>query len=291
MSIIRQYASETLEEQSNPNRKVIRYFVPSAPTSNSAIASIKSTVVNFGATDPDGATNGLLATSFRATERVGAGSQQGFYVDVEFTRNGGGFSGPQIPNQEPDYRLVDFTTERRKLIAPVFKQVPIAVSDGTTVTQSFDWARDDREFEETFQIVRVRCNVSSAPGNALATIVTPQLNKVHQIYGADEVGRYRFIGVQANQVNGDVWRITYEWERDNGSVEPTNADADNEDWVSEPILLPPARPPYHDYEANLIPVVGPVLGPNFEPSIKVTRIYEENLTGANSFPGNPKAAL
>ena len=298
MSIVRQYSGEVLDEQNNPIRKVIRYFVPSAVTSTAAVASIKATEINHGDTDPDDATNGLLATDFRATERIGAGSEQGFFVEVTLTRGGGGgFTGPNIPNQEEDYRLVDLTTEIRRLRFPVFKQISVAYPGASGVVMAEDWVRDDRDFEQAFQILRVRCNLPSGTflGTNFDQVISPEVNKIHQLYASSTgLNRWRFIGAQANQVNADVFRITYEWEQDRGTDAPENALANNgtiDPMDPQPILLPDTRPAYHDWEAYVEPVAGPVIGPLFEPKIVATRKYIENLTGANAFPGLPKAAL
>jgi hypothetical protein len=298
MSIVRQYSGEVLDAQNNPIRKVIRYLVPSAVTSTAAVDSLKATEIDYGDTDPDDATNGLLATDFRAIERIGAGSEQGFFVEVTLTRGGGGgFTGPNIPNQDEDYRLTDLTTETRRLRLPVFKQITAAYPGASGVVMAEDWVRDDREFEQTFQILRVRCNLPSGTylGTNFDQVISPEVNKIHQLYASSTgLNRWRFIGAQANQVNADVFRITYEWEQDRGTDAPENALANNgtiDPMDPQPILLPDDRPAYHDWEAYAEPLAGPVIGPLFEPKIVATRKYIENLTGANAFPGNPKAAL
>lgn len=294
MSIIRTYAGETLDANNNINRKTIRYWVPGELTSDAAVDELQGTEINFGDPDPDDNANGLTATEFRAVERAGSGSEQGFFVEVTLTRGGGGFSGPPINNQDPGYRLVDLTTERRRLTFPVLKKIPVAYSTGSSVVNSFDWIRDDREYEQRFLILRVRCNVPSGSyiGANFDAVIAPQVNKVHTLYTSSSgLNKWRFLGANANQVNGDVFRVTYEWEQDRGSDAPDNASADNGTVGSNPILLPPARPPYHDWEVRFEPVAGPTLGPQSDPVIEATEMFEEDLTGAAGFLGNPLGAL
>jgi hypothetical protein len=303
MAIERQYGGERLEEATNPDRKTIRYLVTGEPNSTDAIAELK-TVIDIGDADPDGST-GMIARRFNASERLGSGADMGFIVDVEFTRSGITIGGDQIPDQDASYRLVDLTSENRRFIAPVFVRRQVAIADpaGASVVIDDEWAREDREFEQESLILRVTCNqVGSAYlGTNFDQVIAPQMNKVHQLYASSSgLNRWRFIGANASQVNSDTFRITYEWEQDRGTIVTEAFDgatqvSDKGQWSGNSaryIVLPIDRTPYHDWVAYTQPLPGPIAsGAVYEPIIRERRVYEEDLTGANAFPGNPKAAL
>ncbi len=305
MAVERQYGGERLEEATSPDRKTIRYLVTGEPNSTDAIAELK-TVIDIGDADPDGST-GMIARRFSASERVGSGADMGFFVDVEFTRSGITIGGDQIPDQDDAYRLVDLSTETRRLIAPVFVRRQVAIADpaGASVVIDDEWAREDREFEQAFQILRVTCNqiASAYLGTNFDASIAPQVGKVHQLYSSTTLGalnRWRFLGANASQVNAGTFRITYEWEQDRGTVITEAFDgatriSDKGEWLggsAQYIVLPIDRTAYFDWVAYTQPLPGPIAsGAVYEPIIRERRVYEEDLTGANSFPGDPKAAL
>lgn len=301
MTNVRQYQGESLEEFSTPRRKVIRYWVPGEVNSNDAIAELKDTTIDRGDADPDGSS--LIALRFTATERMGAGSDQGFMVDVEFGATGGTGSFPEIEDQDPAYRLVDLTAEQRRIILPVFKRVKTAFADtlGDAPTIGEEWSREDAEVSQVFQVLRVTCNVPRASyiGYNFDQNIAPQINKIHSLYASSTgLNKWRFIGANASQVNGDVFRITYEWEQDRGTDQLEIRDGatlisdSGEVTTSAPYLVPPVRDAYHDYVTRTEDLPGPIAsGTTFNPVIEVMRVYSEALTGANAFLGDPKAAL
>lgn len=277
-TVTRQDLSESYEQGAIPSSATVRYLVEGAYTAFSAVSAVQSDAVAFGDPHPDSIPGDRLrASRFRPSERVGAGADRGWFVDVIFTLDGSGANFEEPTTTEPDYVNPEMVVTRKEIEIPIFvkKKMFNGNPAGGVPIETFRWERDDRKVQTNGITLRITVNVGAGVYNlANFSLISAQSDKVHQFGGR----KWQFIGANSSQVAADVWRLTYEWYADPGNAEITGVDTDK-------TIVPPARGPFQDYRPEMVSVVVPGSFGAFEiPTIEVVEPLEEDLTGWTSFP-------
>ena len=102
---------ESYGEGAIPSNATIRFEVLGALKASEAIMAVKDDVANgiaVGDIHPDVPGSRLQATRFRAVERIGAGNDRGWFIDVEFGVDGTGANFEEPPVTEPEYVTVEY---------------------------------------------------------------------------------------------------------------------------------------------------------------------------------------
>lgn len=289
MAIVqRMEASESFERTSLPVRATIRYLVLGAYKANEAVESVQTdpSGIALGDAHPDAiAGDRLKATRFRVSERVAAGVDRSWFVDVEFNIDGSGANFEEPPVNEPGYSAVEFSTVDKDFKSPYWIREPQAgVSPAGVITTTYKWEERFLEFPLTGLQLRIVVNVTADEYKLSNWVVNQgQVNRIHTIGGST---RWQYLGASSSQVTVDVWQVTHEWWSDpgNGPIPlPNGANA------SETITFGDPRPPFQDYQSYKIPAgVGiPGVGPIWIPVVSLYEPYIDEPNGFQSLVGYP----
>jgi len=294
-TVTRMEAGESLERASKPSRASIRYLVQGgAYTSNAAIAAVQDDVVNgiaLGDVHPEVA--GLTATRFRAGERVGAGTDRSWFVDVEFGLDGAGANFEEPPVTEPTYSTTEFSTVDKDFKGPYWIRQPIVgVSPAGVLSTTYAWEERFIEFRVSALQLRVVTNVTSDPNQSLNPYVlsnwvqnNAQVNKIHNIPVGGSF-RWQYLGADSSQIAPDIWRITHQWWSDPGNGPIALPDGIN---PSETRTFDSNREPFTDYQSYKIPVGAgiPGVGPVWLPVVSTYEPFLADPTGYTKLVGWP----
>lgn len=288
-------AGETFEASSVPSRATVRYLVQGSDAYRAieAIAAVQNDVVNgiaLGAPHPDEIPS-LTAVRFRASERVGAGQDRSWFVDVEFGLNGSGANFEEPPITEPTYSTVEFSTVDKDFNGPYWIREPIVgVSPAGVLSTTYKWEERFVKFPLSALQLRVVTNVTSSSSTnpyMLSNWVqnNAQVNKVHNIPVGGSF-RWQYIGADSSQIAPDIWRITHQWWSDPGNGPIALPDGIN---PSETVTYDLDREPFQDYQSYKIPAgVGiPGVGPVWIPVVSVYEPFVSDPTGYTKLVGWP----
>jgi hypothetical protein len=295
--VTRQDSGETFERGNLPSRATVRYLVQGAAAyrANDACLAVQSganfedpnDAVPLGAAHPDAiAGDRLKASRYRAVQRAGAGNDRSWFVDVEFSLEGGGANFEEPPISEPTYATIEFSTVDRQIKAPFWIKVPQAgVSPSGTLSTTFKWQEEFTEFSVAGLQLRVVTNVS-ATQYALSNWVTnqDQVDKIHTIGGR----KWQYIGASSSQIAIDVWRVTHEWWADPGNG-PVTANLPAGVNGSDVVFFDGDRPEFQDYQSYRVPVGAgiPGVGPVWVPVVGLQEPYIEEPSGFQNLVGHP----
>ena len=275
---------ESFEQGQSPNSATIRYSVIGAYRSINATNAVKE-ISNFGppgTPHPDDPTGNLKSSRYLATERLGAGGDRGWYVDVQFTPAGGDANFQPPPITEPVYATAEFSNVFRTIKAPYFFKSPLAYESDGSLVEAFDWKEGVDEFTITGVQFRAVVNVATTVNyNLGAFLVTKnQSSVIHTIQGVD----FLYEGAVSSQVSLNVWQVTHTWFADPGNdAPPKTTDVPN----PSDIISSPERDPFQDYQKSQVPAIGPTAGPVYTPIIGVREVYARNPTGYTGLVGDP----
>lgn len=276
--------SESFELREKPSSARIRYAVIGAYRAFDATNAVKDplNLGPAGTPHPDDPSGNLLSSSYVATERLGAGGDRGWYVDVQFTPFAGGANFEEPPITEPTYATAEFSTVDRIIKAPYFFKSPLSFESGGSLVDSFDWKEGVQEFTVTGLQFRAVVNVATtASYNLGAFIATRDQSNVIHTFGLQN---WLYQGAVSSQVSIDVWQVTHTWYADPGNdAPPKTGDVPN----ASDIISAPDRGAFEDYQKFTTPVMGPVIGPTYTPGIGVRTVYETNANGYTGLVGDP----
>jgi hypothetical protein len=277
---------ESLEAGQLPNSATIRFSVIGAYHSLDAINEVKTVFGPPGTAHPDDTAGNLKSSRYLASERLGAGSDRGWFVDVQFSPAGGEANFQAPPVTEPDYVTAEFSNVFKTIKAPYFFKSPLSFEQDGSIVNSFDWKEGVDEFTVTGIQLRVVVNVATTTQyNIGAFFVTQnQSSVIHTIEGVD----FLYEGAVSSQVSFDVWQVTHTWYADPGNDAPpkTTSVPDSADIISSP-----KREPFQDYQKYRTDVMGPTTGPAYTPAIGVRDVYKKVPGGHNGLIGNPIGRL
>ena len=257
----------------------LRYLVP-GNTKADALANVDLQALIASGTHPDGI-SGLFLQAANPTERVGAGSDVGWYVDVVYGKNRMSGSDVRVTPPDrtsPDYRL-DSTSSRIEIIeVPLlaeYQTEAMGPTPGGGPLFLYTYNRIDlrRVLPMTQYMLKLNTNTF---GSAQVEAITKQTGKIHEFGNR----KWLFESGQMSEVEEGVYSITYVWKHDPGTpfvlVETGPGD---------PVyfLVTPTRGPFQEY------IIEPYKDGNDNQRfrVKVRDTYEEDLLGWASLPGNP----
>lgn len=260
-----------------PDSDVIRYLVPGV-TKADALANLDLVAIT---THPDGLP--LTVQAKNPTERVGAGADVGWYVDVVFGKNR--LSGSDVRITPPDTTNIDYVLDSASFRKDIIT-IPVVVETELVFPQPITGIPISTFLSRTIEVQRVlprtvynlRLNVNSFTQSDLYAI-EDQTGKIHQFGGR----KWLFEGGDSSESEQGVFTINYSWLGDPGTPEleiPTG------DGVNQAITTP-ERPPFHDYVIRFyVLTTGPLSGQS-RARVETVQTYEEDLTGYLSLPGGP----
>jgi len=279
-TVTRLETGESYAERAVPSEATVRYKVLGAYTGESAVSAVKAEFGPTGTVHLEDQTGRLKSYQYVAVERVGAGSDRGWLVDVMFSLDSGGASFETPPVTEPDYATAEFNDLEKTIKAPYFFKVPTQYESGGSIATSFDWNSGVQDFVIAGLAFRAVVNVPASEYNFAAfDSARLQKNKIHTFGGV----KWQYLGATSSQIASDVWKITHEWWNDPGNDAPPIPIGSN----ASDIINAPARAPFEDYAKYVDPVVGPVLGPTYEPVVSVYSPYVEDPSGYTGLIGDP----
>lgn len=287
-TVKRMESSESFERTSLPVRATIRYLVLGAYKANAAVEAVQNDPdgIALGDAHPDAiAGDRLQATRFRVSERVAAGEDRSWFVDVEFGIDGSGANFEEPPTSEPDYSTVEFSTVDKDFKAPYWIREPqVGVSPSGTLTTTYKWEERFSEFQITGLQLRVVVNVNADEYKLSNWVANQaQVNRIHTIGGST---KWQYLGASSSQVAVDVWQVTHEWWADPGNGPIPIPDGAN---PSQTITYTQDRLPFEDYQSYKIPAgVGiPGVGPVWVPVVSIYEPFVEEANGFTNLVGYP----
>lgn len=156
--------------------------------------------------------------------------------------NDGRWSFPTTTNEhDPSFSQRSISPLRMQIDIPVLVRRPNP-SNSSTLLGCYEWVREARKLELWAQKVTKRVKLTTfTPANRIA--IENAQGKFHLMDPSNN-NHFKFLGCEVSQEDSTTWWLTYQWMRDPGNAalvdNPANAER----------ILPPRRPPFHDYAVN-----------------------------------------
>lgn len=262
---------------------VIRYIVPGEKKAD-VLAQVDLVALMSGGVHPDGLP--LIPIAARPAERVGSGTDIGWYVDVEFGVNR--LSGSDVRVPPPDTTDLGYTFQGTQTRIEEIV-VPIVVETQVTFNQPLSGVPLTTVISRTIELRRVlpmlqytvRVNLPSYTQSD-ALVVAGQTGKLHTFGGRT----WRFDGADSSEFEKGVWTLFYTWTSDPGTPEIVAPEIVG---TTNQMRTTPERMPFEDY----IVVVymedsGPLAGQT-RARVDTVAKYETDATGYTGLPGSPIA--
>ena len=242
----------------------------------------------------------LFASQYRVGERAGAGSDVGYFVEVEYVPGDVNFDFPPPDKSDPAYTAFGYSTQTLDISIPIISRFEVVVFyvEPNPLPGRYDYnPRVDRTIGVPGAELRAEVNLSSFNENDANTIRL-QHDTIHTF--GSPAADWRFIGGTAdNLYRPDQWHVTYRWLGDPGT--PTEAldpaiyggkalsDPGWKAFTPAHIANIPPRPPHAIWEVRTAdPVFGPPApGDPYEqyPQIVAVVPYKANPNGHLTLPG------
>lgn len=283
LTFSRQYREGSLSVGQTFNSSVaesdtLRYLVPGATKADVEANLDLIALTTPGAAHPDGIP-GLTVQGHTVSERVGAGTDVGWFVDVTFARNrlsGGGVAVTPPDKTSQFYRLDGTSSRIDEITIPLLAKqaktfwVPYG---GTRIGYTYKRFDIKRALPRTQYVLEVN---TATFGQTEVNALEAQTGKIHQFGGK----KWLFQGGSMDEAEEGVYSITYTWMSDPGTPEVTITDVPGSDTV---YLTTPERMPFQEY------VVRPYTDGSGYTQFEIILVgtYEEDLLGWQSLPAIP----
>lgn len=263
-----------------PTSDTLRYNVPGAKKADALAHSSLAAVL--ASEHPDFPGYGMWPQSAVAVERIGAGTDIGWIVEVEYALNRLTGSGVQVvPPDTTDqlYKLESVSTRIEEITIPVVHvqraYLPILGSILPPVLTNFSVQRLDVKQVLPMTQYQVRLNVEKSTFDAASVAtIAGETGKIHTFGGL----QWLFQGGSSDELESGVVSIVYTWMNDPGTPAIASLVNDNINLYR----IAPDRLPFQEYVVRTFTTAS---GPDAE--ILCVNTYEANPTGHTTLPGSP----
>lgn len=166
-------------------------------------------------------------------------SQTEAYVRCLYS-NDGRWQFPTTTNEtDPNFSQRGISPLRMQIDIPVLVRRPNPSTE-STLLGCYEWVRETRKLELWAQKVTKRIKRTTFTPSDRIKLENAQ-GKYH-LMDPSNANHFKFLGCEVSQENNTTWNLTYSWVRDPGNAGLVD--------ISAETILPPNRPPFHDYIVN-----------------------------------------